>query len=180
MNRTMQESGLSEIIPLLCVSAVWGRRPVLSHPESPQGAQLRGASGAEGLMAGILPPSWVPSGLTFGDYCYVIAWWLHILCLLIRWAVFFIHKNNQYVTEAQFGAAYTRVPIQPSVKGTLKGGSELNGPQSRGPAGTLGAGHKMENKTAGNLSPLRKLCLHSRGQPTGEWLVHLALAGLCG
>lgn len=149
MNRTMRESGLSEIIPLLCVSAVWGQRPVLSHPKSPQGAQLRAAAGAEGLMAEIiLPPSWVPSGLPFGDCCYVIAWWLHILCLLIQWAVFFIHKNNQYVIEAQFGTAYTRVPIQPSVKGTLKGSSELNSPQSRGPADTLGAGHKMENKTA--------------------------------
>ena len=29
----MQESGLIEIIPLICTSAIWGQRPVLSHPE---------------------------------------------------------------------------------------------------------------------------------------------------
>ena len=34
----MQESGLTEIIPLTCTSATWGQHPVLSHPESPQGA----------------------------------------------------------------------------------------------------------------------------------------------
>ena len=33
----MQESGLTEIIPLLCISAIWGQDPVLSHPETPQG-----------------------------------------------------------------------------------------------------------------------------------------------
>ena len=34
----MQESGLTEIIPLICTSTIWGQHPVLSHPESPQGA----------------------------------------------------------------------------------------------------------------------------------------------
>ena len=33
----MQESGLTEIIPLICTSAIWGQYPVLSLPESPQG-----------------------------------------------------------------------------------------------------------------------------------------------
>ena len=41
----MQESGLTEIIPLICTSAVWGQYPVLSHPESLQGA-LSGVAAA--------------------------------------------------------------------------------------------------------------------------------------
>ena len=32
----MQESGLMEIIPLICPSALWGQYPVLSHPVSPR------------------------------------------------------------------------------------------------------------------------------------------------
>ena len=36
----MQESGLTEIIPLMCTSAIWGQHSVLSHPESPRGAPL--------------------------------------------------------------------------------------------------------------------------------------------
>ena len=35
----MQESGLTEIIPLICISAI-GACPVLSHPEYPQGSPL--------------------------------------------------------------------------------------------------------------------------------------------
>ena len=31
----MQGSGLIEIIPLICTSAIGGQYPVLSHPESP-------------------------------------------------------------------------------------------------------------------------------------------------
>ena len=34
----MQEFGLTEIIPLVCTSAIRGQYPKLSHPESPQGA----------------------------------------------------------------------------------------------------------------------------------------------
>ena len=53
------------------------------------------------------------------------------------------------------------------------GSSELNCNQSRGPAETLSVGHKVGKKWQGSfLSPLRKLCLHSHGQPMGEWLVH--------
>ena len=32
----MQESGLTEVIPLMCTLAIWGRYPVFSHPEFPQ------------------------------------------------------------------------------------------------------------------------------------------------
>ena len=34
----IQESELTEIIPLLCTSAVWGHYPVFSQPELPQGS----------------------------------------------------------------------------------------------------------------------------------------------
>ena len=37
MHETMQESGLTEIILLICTSAIWDQYPVFSHPESPQG-----------------------------------------------------------------------------------------------------------------------------------------------
>ena len=43
----MQDSGVPEIIPLMCTSAFWDQYPVLSHPESPQGASL-GASCSDG------------------------------------------------------------------------------------------------------------------------------------
>ena len=43
----IQESGVPEIIPLMCTSAFWDQYPVLSHPESPQGASL-GASCRDG------------------------------------------------------------------------------------------------------------------------------------
>ena len=33
----MQGSGLNEIMPLICTSAVWGQYPGLFHPECPQG-----------------------------------------------------------------------------------------------------------------------------------------------
>ena len=42
MYGNMQESGLTEIIPLKCTSAIWGQYPAFLHPESPQGAQLQG------------------------------------------------------------------------------------------------------------------------------------------
>ena len=42
----MQESELTEIIPSMCASAIWGQHPVLSHPES-QDAALGGGLAAE-------------------------------------------------------------------------------------------------------------------------------------
>ena len=46
----MQESGLTEIIPLICTLAVWGQNPVFSHPELPQGAPAQRLY-CDGLMA---------------------------------------------------------------------------------------------------------------------------------
>ena len=62
----MQEFGLTEIIPLICTSAIWGQYPVLSHPESPQGASLGVAAVADCLMAGILFPLELPQGSPSG------------------------------------------------------------------------------------------------------------------
>ena len=42
------ESGLIEIIPLICT---WGPYPALLQPESPQGVQSEVAEVADGLMA---------------------------------------------------------------------------------------------------------------------------------
>ena len=37
MYEKMRELALTKIIPLTGTSAVWGQRPLLFHPESPQG-----------------------------------------------------------------------------------------------------------------------------------------------
>ena len=34
----MQDSGITEIIPLIFTSVIWGRYPVFPHPEFPQGS----------------------------------------------------------------------------------------------------------------------------------------------
>ena len=49
----MQESGLTEIIPSICTSALWGWCPVFSHPEFPQGS-LAHVGGLQLLMTDIL------------------------------------------------------------------------------------------------------------------------------
>ena len=46
----IQESGLIEIIPLICTIAVQGQYPGLSHPESLQGAPLGAAVVARWLQ----------------------------------------------------------------------------------------------------------------------------------
>jgi len=46
---TKQESGLNEIIPLLCTLAIQCQYLVLFHPESPQDAPLGVSAVAEGL-----------------------------------------------------------------------------------------------------------------------------------
>ena len=63
------KSGLTEIIPLICTSALWGQDPVFSHPEFPQHAPLGLAAVADDLGAGILLPSGVPTSPTFGSGC---------------------------------------------------------------------------------------------------------------
>ena len=48
----MQESGLIEVIAFMPSLAVLGWYPVLSHPESPQGAPLEVAAVVEGFEMG--------------------------------------------------------------------------------------------------------------------------------
>ena len=48
----MQESGLSEVIPLVPTLAILGQYPILSHPESPQGTTLELAAVVQGLVLG--------------------------------------------------------------------------------------------------------------------------------
>ena len=43
----MPESGLSEIIPLIGISAIWGQYPVFSHPELSRG----GGDSPRGVVA---------------------------------------------------------------------------------------------------------------------------------
>ena len=52
----MQESGLTEVIPFICTSALWGQDPGLSHPKSLEGVPLGVAAVTYCLMAGILFP----------------------------------------------------------------------------------------------------------------------------
>ena len=91
----MQESGLTEIITLICTSAIWGQYPVFSHPEFPQGASLGVAAVSDELTMSIQFPFWVPSGHTIqkgdvDDIQNLMAWWLqNTLCLPIWQAAFF-------------------------------------------------------------------------------------------
>ena len=47
----MQESGLTETIPLIRTSAIWGQYPVFSHPEFPQ-VSLWGVAAIRWLLDG--------------------------------------------------------------------------------------------------------------------------------
>lgn len=51
MYRKMQESGLTEIIPLVCTLSIRGQCPVLFHPESTLGARMWVAAVAKGLAS---------------------------------------------------------------------------------------------------------------------------------
>ena len=42
----IEESGLTEIIPLISILPVWGQHPISLYPESPQGAQSAAAVAA--------------------------------------------------------------------------------------------------------------------------------------
>ena len=56
------ESGLTEIIPLISISAIWGQYPMFSHLGSLSSSGV--ATVAERWMVGILFLTWVPSRLT--------------------------------------------------------------------------------------------------------------------
>ena len=72
-------------------SVIWGRYTVFSYPESPQVHHGVGVGGGNCLMAGILFPPWVPSGLTVR---VAVMWWLNgcnTFCFLICQAAFLVH-----------------------------------------------------------------------------------------
>ena len=50
----MEESGITEILPLICLSAIQGQDHVLSHPGFSQGALLGAAVAVDCQVAGIL------------------------------------------------------------------------------------------------------------------------------
>lgn len=62
MHGNIQESGLIEIIPLMCTSALWDQCPVFSHPESPQGALLGVVAMVKGLLAAMSFVCWYHRG----------------------------------------------------------------------------------------------------------------------
>ena len=68
----VQESGLPEIIPLICTSATRGQYPGLSHPSCPPGAPSWVAAASVGLMVGILSSLRV----RHPGSCKVMVWWL--------------------------------------------------------------------------------------------------------
>ena len=111
----MQESGLTEIIPSISTSAVWGQYPVLSHPESPQGASLWGDCSDWGLDGG--RPVSILSSLR-AHHQETVMWWLkgcYILCLLIWQAAFLVHIiENTHPTlqrgQIQCPLSSTRLP----------------------------------------------------------------------
>ena len=77
----MQESGFTEIIPLICTLSIEGQYPVLSHPECPQGAPL-------GMVWWLRV--WQPLGFhpEFPQAHFQVLW------LMIWQATFFIHRGQ--------------------------------------------------------------------------------------
>ena len=94
----IQESGLTEIIPLICTSSIWGQYPVFSHLESTYCA-LSGVAAAVPRWQNLFP-SWVTSGLNFR---VPAMWWLddcNILSLLIRQVTFLVHTLFSSVCQS--------------------------------------------------------------------------------
>ena len=72
----IQKSGLIEIIPFICTSAIWGQYLVFSHLVSPQDAQLGGDWSGWGLDGG--HPASILSSLRAPGQgsCNMMVWWL--------------------------------------------------------------------------------------------------------
>ena len=69
----MKDSGLREIIPLICTAAIWGQYPVFWRPEFPQGSP-QGVTVFWWLLdGGYSFPCWVSSGLTGSHWRAAIA-----------------------------------------------------------------------------------------------------------
>ena len=95
----MQESGLTEIIPLMCTLAIWGQEPVLSHFSPLRVHHREGVAvaadcqmwmGSGVAAASILSSLWAHSQ---GGY-NVVTWWLLHPLLTDMAAIFFNHRKN--------------------------------------------------------------------------------------
>ena len=74
MNGKIQEFGLTEIIPFICISAIWSQYPGFSQPDLPWGrSQITDHRYSS--------PSWVPLGLTGSYWRAAVRWWLWYPCL---------------------------------------------------------------------------------------------------
>ena len=62
----MRESGLSEAMPLMCTSALWGQCHTLSHPKSSEGA-LGGLGGVAEVAAALMTDIWSHSEFPQGS-----------------------------------------------------------------------------------------------------------------
>ena len=87
---TKQESGLNEIIPLLCTLAIQFQYLVLFHPESPQDAPLGVSAVAEGLAI-VHPLVSILESLRAHQPGHSTGWWLDS-CSILSWqgSTFFI------------------------------------------------------------------------------------------
>ena len=92
----MQESGLTDIIPLMCISAVWGQYSVFWHPECPQELTVsRGCSltAARWHVFFCFLSSLRAHQFTVGSGCN-LRWWCHSLFTDIAGNIPFITFNN--------------------------------------------------------------------------------------
>ena len=106
----MQESGLVEIFPLMCTSAIWGQHPVLFHQVSSGGITGGGCNGW--LLDGGRPVS-ILSFLRaqHGGSCHVIAGWLQ-QPLFTDMAGNILHSHKIFKTCNVMTCIYTqRIPL---------------------------------------------------------------------
>ena len=78
----MQESGLTEITPWICTLALWGQRPLFSHPELPWRAQQGAAVVCSCWMAGLPLLPGFPWGLKGSRWQAAVTDDYNILCLI--------------------------------------------------------------------------------------------------
>ena len=100
----MQESGLIEIIPLICILIMYGQSPILSHLESHQGSLLGTTVVASGLQ--------------------------HLLCTDLAGNIFHSHERirvNQASQRSLFEAQVSTPAFISHGKKVLKEGSQARG-----------------------------------------------------
>ena len=112
MNEKMQWSGLTEIIPLICTSAVWSQYLVLWQPQFPWGSPL-GVAAVLKLLHGrvlcFLPE--FPQGSPELKVAAITSD-CDILCLLIWQAIFYFLKDNDVFVSWQFWLKFIKINSQ--------------------------------------------------------------------